>query len=508
MSLVGRLRRFFAPRRSVEVCASYDAARSTNETKQVWANADALDADAANSLAVRKKLRERSRYERANNGYCAGIIQTHANYIIGTGPRLRIGTTSAGFNSMVENYWRQWAAASGFNRVLRTMAISKTGDGEAFCTLAVSERISTPVKLLVVPVECDRVTAPVGVAATERYIDGITFDADGLPVSYDILDRHPGADWFPANGWGARTYAAEFVCHWFRADRPGQHRGIPEITPALNLFGTSRRYREAVVAAAETAADFAAVLEMGSPGEGPDEARPFTSMPIEKRMFVTTPAGAKLSQLKADQPTTAYDTFTRQMVCESARPLNMPYNIAACDSSGYSFSGGRLDHLTYWVSVDVERQDCEQAILEKVFATWFAHAVREYRFTNDDPAAPPHTWTWPASPQIDPEKTATARQIALSTGTTTLGRIYAEDGLDVEDELAAMAAEYGTDVETLRARLMTVNLSGTSGAASDDTSPDGSDDSNGDGSNNRPARATFAHRNGNGRVLFPLRGDA
>ena len=62
--------------------------------------------------------------------------------------------------------------------------------------------------------------------------------------------------------------AAEAVIHWFRADRPGQHRGLPEITPALPLFAQLRRYTLAVIGAAETAADFAAVLFTDAPADG------------------------------------------------------------------------------------------------------------------------------------------------------------------------------------------------------------------------------------------------
>ena len=43
---------------------------------------------------------------------------------------------------------------------------------------------------------------------------------------------------------------AAAVIHYFRTDRPGQRRGIPEITPALPLFAQLRRYTLAVIAAA------------------------------------------------------------------------------------------------------------------------------------------------------------------------------------------------------------------------------------------------------------------
>lgn len=89
--------------RSVD--ASYDAAGSSDEFKNYWAAADSLDADAANSFAVRQNLVRRSRYDIANNGYSDGIASTYATDLIGRGPTLRMQTGSEGFNRMVEMAW-------------------------------------------------------------------------------------------------------------------------------------------------------------------------------------------------------------------------------------------------------------------------------------------------------------------------------------------------------------------------------------------------------------------
>jgi capsid protein len=67
--------------------ARYDAAATTDNNRRHWANADGLSANAANSPEVRRILRNRSRYEVANNSYARGIVLTLANDCIGTGPR-------------------------------------------------------------------------------------------------------------------------------------------------------------------------------------------------------------------------------------------------------------------------------------------------------------------------------------------------------------------------------------------------------------------------------------
>ncbi len=484
MNLLKVFRRSQKPTRSANldpsrmVRARYDAAQDSNETKNIWSAADVLDADAANSLAVRTKLRKRSRYERGNNGHNSGILRTQANYVIGTGPKLQMLTGSTGFNSMVESAWCRWSKAVNLSHKLRTMCRAKTGDGEAFALVSDNPNCIDVVKLDIRLIECDQVTAPTMKADGENYVDGIRFDEFGNPISYDILKRHPGANWY-WTGIGSRehdTFDARYVCHWFGGDeRPGQHRGVPELTPTLNLFATGRRYREAVVAAAETAADFAAMVEMGVPAEGPDELAGFSTLPIDKRTFTVLPAGAKGSQMKAEQPATTYDSFTRSMICEEARPLNMPYNIAACDSSGYSYSGGQLDHQTYFQSLDVERQDCEAAVLEKIFSLWFAFAAEAYKWDVDYSPAPSHGWAWAGKPHSDPTKIADSRKTRLSCGDAAPSEFAAEDGIDFEDRIAALAADYGVSVEEIKAKMFQANFQQSGGSPATNSETEKSD---------------------------------
>jgi capsid protein len=76
------------------------------------------------------------------------------------------------------------------------------------------------------------------------------------PVEYHVLKQHPGdvAGSIPY-GLDYDRIPADSVIHWFRADRPGQTRGIPDITPALPLFAQLRRFTLAVKEDSETGAN-------------------------------------------------------------------------------------------------------------------------------------------------------------------------------------------------------------------------------------------------------------
>ncbi|MFO0828017.1 MAG: hypothetical protein U0572_07680 [Phycisphaerales bacterium] len=76
--------------------AKYDAASNSPENRRHWLNADSLSANAAQSPAVRRTLRDRSRYEVANNCYARGIVDTLGNETVGVGPRAQVKIEGAG----------------------------------------------------------------------------------------------------------------------------------------------------------------------------------------------------------------------------------------------------------------------------------------------------------------------------------------------------------------------------------------------------------------------------
>ena len=426
----------------VVVRARYDAAQTTVENARHWAMADSLSADGATSADVRRKLRERARYEVANNSYAKGIVLTLANDCIGTGPRLQLLSANAGLNRRVEAAFIRWAREINLAGKLRTMRMAKSTDGEAFAVLTANPMIDSPVMLDVQLVEADRVASPSGASPVfDSGVDGISLDSRGNPRSYAILQQHPGdlANWMTAVDW----VDADAVVHWFRADRPGQHRGVPEITPALPLFAQLRRYTLAVIAAAETAADFAAVLYTDAPANG--EAHPLDPMDVvalEKRMATVLPDGWRLGQVEAQQPTTTYAEFKREILNEIARCLNLPYNIAACNSSGYNYASGRLDHQTYFKSIRVEQAHLAEAVLDRILAAWLAEAelLPEFADLRTMPNIP-RQWFFDGTEHVDPAKEANAQATRLASNTTTLAYEYGRAGKDWEVELRQRAKE-------------------------------------------------------------------
>jgi len=417
--------------------ARYDAAQTTNDNKRHWVNADDLSADAANSASVRKILRKRARYEVANNSYARGIVLTLANDCVGPGPSLQILTDDDGLNDTLEAAFREWAETIDLDAKLRAMRMAKTTDGEVFALLTSNPGLSTPIKLDLQLIEAECVASPQGnMIASHNEVDGVVLDTYGNPVRYWMLKHHPGSH----SSWPgyALPVDASSMLHWYRMDRPGQHRGVPELTPALELFAQLRRYTLAVLTAAETAADFAAVLYTDAPANGEaEEGNTFLPVELERGMATTLPDGWRLGQVEAMQPTTTYKEFKAEILNEIARCLNLPYNIAACNSSGYNYASGRLDHQTYFKSIEVERSHLVQRVLNRIVNAWLEEAMllSEFATLRRTNGVLPHTWFFRGREHVDPLKEANAQSKRLEDRSTNLAIEYAKEGRDWKVEV-------------------------------------------------------------------------
>ena len=458
--------------------AGFDAAQTTADNRRHWANADALSADASLLPYVRRTLRMRARYEVANNSWARGILLTLANHLIGTGPRLQIRTQRKEMNRLLERDWKRWARRIGLAMKLRTIRLAKAQDGEAFALERTNAGLGLDVQLDLALVEADRVTTPDLAVGTKDAVDGIRFDADGNPEEYHVLKAHPGGlAMLMPNDYD--RVSARFVFHWFRADRPEQHRGVSELVPALDLFADLRRYTAAVVAAAETAAEFAGFMKTTAPPSGEaDEVDPMATMEIEKRMFGALPMGWEAQQMRPEQPAATHEQFVRVTLNEIARCMNMPLNVAMCNSERLSYAGGSLDQQTYFQAIEVERSDVEAVVLDPLLEDWLDEELRVSRGVAVGPEvraeilaeiAADHEWLWDGFEHVDPYKEAHAAAVLAEKGLLTEAEYCGRMGYDWEERHEQLAREAESRREkNLPALIAAGSISPDPNAADDD----------------------------------------
>ncbi len=441
----------------------YDAARIPDDLTNYWANADNFDADSANSKQVRQKLVRHSRYEMANNGYADGIAQTYSTDLVGTGPTLRMQTSSTGFNQLVESSFYLWCKAVSFRRKLWCMAHAKHGDGEALGVLRINKRINNPIPLDVVLYETEQCQTPFMPFFEPGRIDGIKFDEFGNPIFYDFLKHHPGM----ANGLHYQMIPEEVpadrVLHWFKMRRPGQHRGVPECASTLNLGAIFRRGRNAQVSTWEKICSWTLFFKSMFEPEVAQAVIPMSTMDVQHNMATMLPNSVEPVQLKAEQPGPTYEAYHKTLLNEQARPKSMPYGRAAADSSDYNFSSAKLDLIVYEASLEVDREDCNDLVLDRVFSVWFDFAVTKFGWLGGNPdaiseAARVHSWDWPKHRIADVESEANANLTKLESGQTFPHLVFAEAGLDFDDEVAKAATSFGVTEQEYRKRLFDVLL--------------------------------------------------
>lgn len=442
----------------------YDAAQTTADNERHWANSDALGPNAANAPAVRKKVRQRARYEALeNNSYAKGMVLGFANQLIGTGPRLQLTTRDKTANQRVERSFHRWAEEIGLAEKLRTMAMAYVVDGEAFALTTTNQRLTHSVKLDIVPLECDyfEPTFTGGVIN-----EGADYDDSNNPLTWYKHAEHPGESVSFLDSLEPQAVDASEVLHVHRPDRPGQRRGISHMVTALPLFAMYRRFKLATLAAAETAANFSAVVQTSgaqAPATPGDSSHWGTLVPIERNGMMTLPEGWEMNQFSPEHPASTLEMFETRIIAEVARCLLQPLNVALGSSKDHNFSSGKLDFLGYDRSITVERSRWVSRAVSRIVRAWLDEAMLVHGLLPIGVGVMADwdvSYRWDAAGVIDEEKQAKADRLNLANGTVTRTEIAGRNGQDIDTQDEIAANENNLTVDEYRAGLWELRTGG------------------------------------------------
>ena len=240
-------------------------------------------------------------------------------------------------------------------------------------------KVDSPVKLDLRLIEADQVTTPDLLrqeADLLNAIDGIVFDQHGNPAEYHVLKSHPGDN--------IARFDARFRPHAGRLDDPLLPRGPAGPEP--------RHSRDHAGPAAFCPAS---PLHTGGLGRGGDGGRfrggALYRCPGQRRGGTESsrwtwwnwnvawppccPADGGLARFKLNNRRPTYGEFKKEILNEIARCLNMPFNVACGNSSGYNYASGRLDHQTYYKSIRVDQDHIGLVVLDRVLRAWLDEAI-------------------------------------------------------------------------------------------------------------------------------------
>lgn len=421
---------------------------------------------------MRKTLRERSRQEVDNNGYAGGLVEKLGNALVGACPRVQVRmpetwtdpdfdtqmTLPAGAARAVELAFAKWAKSRGLGQKLRLLDNAAVRDGEGFALLVSNPGPGeeplpangpppspTAPTLDVRLYETDQVDTPFMDWTDRNAFPGGRIDDNGNVTEWHFLKAHPGSNVWVQNYLDFDRIPAGRVLHWFKPKRAGQLRGVPEITSGVSMYAILRRWRLAVLGAAELQASIAGVLETDlPPGEYCTTVDEMDEVDIPRRKLLTLPAGQKAKAFETNQPTANDGQFQGNVLTEAGAGVNAPRNIATNSSAEYNYSSGRLDVGLFRDGMKVRRHDFVTSILDPLFVAWLAEARLIPGYLPK--GLPPVElwvidWRFPGFVSLDPVKDATTDDLRLKNGTTTYAEIYAENGEDWEEAFEQQARE-------------------------------------------------------------------
>jgi len=137
----------------------------------------------------------------------------------------------------VEREFFKWSMAIGLPEKLRILRMARSGGRRRFGLFTNNPVLATPVKLDVRLIEADQVASPWTAAVFEPRRGGR--DRLRRPRQPESVSRAQAPSRRLLGLGVAAGYdqvPASSMLHYYRANRPGQSRGIPELTPALPLL--------------------------------------------------------------------------------------------------------------------------------------------------------------------------------------------------------------------------------------------------------------------------------
>ena len=389
-------------------------------------------------------LRNRSRELSRNNGYAKNYFRVMANNIVGIGitPKpIIIGRS--GKSERVKEVWDLWASSVkcdydarynfyGLQRlIIKTVIVS--GECLVIKRLA-SSKYDIPVRLQIL--EGDFLDQ--GKFSLENEYGGITwygieFNKQGERVGYWLWNRHPGE--FASQ---SKRIDAKYVIHVYDPERPGQHRGVPELHAGMVALKDLGDYEYAERIRAKTAAtQVGAITQDMSLGDEGDLASSFSTMepgtwhklkPGESVTFNTPPTN------------TGYSEYTKNNLHAIAAAGGTTYEAMTSDLSNVNFSSGRMGWLEFQRNIQHFQWNVLVPAMDEIFR-WFVEAAQvaallpmQGKFRVD--------WTMPRREMIDPVKEGKALTEMVRGKFKTWAEAVREQGDDPDKVFEELKAEF------------------------------------------------------------------
>lgn len=410
-------------------------------------------------------LREESQHLIRNNAIAGGAIKTNITKVVGTGLKVKsqidrdvLKLTQEQADAWERQAEREFRLATETREIdaerelpfslLQGLAFLKVlEDGDMLVNMPRFNRPGSPYTLKLQFVEAARLCNPDNYPATDQFNGGVQKDANGAPEIYHVANRHPGSlrrgggkiTWSPLKAFNGQ--GQPLVLHLKDKTRPGQTRGVPYLTPVVELIKQLGRYTDAEVMAAVVSGMLTVFVtnETGDPTIGPaaTQANP-TGDPAQTQTADTTGMelgygsiigllpNEKVESVNPGRPNPAFDPFMTSILRQIGMSLEIPFEILIKHFTA-SYSAARAAMEEAWDYFRRRRHWLVTVFCQPVYEAVITEAIAKGRLVAPGFFADPlirkawlnTTWIGDAPSQIDPLKeiNAAAKRIELCIST-------------------------------------------------------------------------------------------
>lgn len=440
--LVQRLRNAFGLSRQAAraVVRSYDSGAGGRR----WAGAGAMPTTIGAQLAAGPRIAQRARYLAANNGHAAAGVEAWVSELVGSGLKPQSAHPDPEMRAAINARFNQWCdeadvdGASDFFGLQAQVARRLVVDGEIFATMFIDDGRRLRVRLI----DGAQVDGAyhTELAAGARIVAGIEFDASGQRVAYHLWRSRPGLPL--AAPVDLIRLPAEDVVHVFRAETPGQVRGVSWFAPVLLRLADLDKAHDAQLMRQQIAAMMAGFITDPNGGNGGFEGSRAADGALDGGL---EPGTLKVLQpgqdIRFSEPATIGQEateFLRVTAREIAAGLGVPYEAMTGDMSQVNYSSIRAGLVAFRRRVEaLQHNTLVFQFCRPIWRRWVTAEILSGRldapgFEQDPEAYLAARWLPPKVDWVDPLKDAQAEILAINAGLMSRRQAVAARGYDLE----------------------------------------------------------------------------
>src|SRR5574343_2104466 len=438
------MKRTFIQRAKDAVRAWYEGARY--RVGYPWIPTTYQDARLDLPSATRQTLQAKARYFERNSPLINRLADIFETYTVGVGLTVHPQSSDREWNKRARVWWSTWerfadiSTRQTFGTLQGLIARAWFFDGECFILLTESQQSRKPRLQFI---ESHRVKTHEKLLSEEvkTVVDGVQIDPKtGRPIGYHID--------------GIETpVPADIIIHVFEPSRSGQYRGIPFLTPAINLLSDLIEIEKLEIKAARAAAVVANILTKAS-GEESAETLLETGGAISQNKTTTEVTAyrealggetivlkpdEKLEQFKSDRPSVVTMDYLRQLRADVCSACGIPSVLAFPEQMQGTQYRGALDMAATFFK-------CRSAVMQEVVRRIWEYVIgKSLKFERDLNLAPDDwfkvTIPSPRAVNVDVGRNSAAMLAELQAGVTTYSQIYGPLGIHWEDAFQELAEQ-------------------------------------------------------------------